>query len=156
MAEYNNADNSIENNLQMISVIDNQVNYGGYVGDMMIEEEGEILPLTNDDEGIESDIPNNVLVRRTTLSNSDMDGRACYIVSLVEVRIGIFGVRYLCMWCFRRCLMTYNIRQGTYDHVEIHKIHTPTTTSFKCFGCNALGQLRSIEACIICNCNLLK
>ncbi|KAG5858452.1 hypothetical protein JTB14_011555 [Gonioctena quinquepunctata] len=125
---------------------------------MMIEEE-EILPPTNDDdEGIESDIPNNdVIVRRTTLSNSDMDGRACYIVSLVEVRIGIFGVRYLCMWCFRRYLMTYNIRQGTYDHVEIHKIHTPTTPSFKCFGCNvALGQLRSIEACIICNCNLLK
>ncbi|KAG5897537.1 hypothetical protein JTB14_004312 [Gonioctena quinquepunctata] len=147
----------------MISVIDNQLNYtkdfeGGYVEDMMIEEE-EILPPTNDDdEGIESDIPNNdVIVRRTTLSNSDMDGRACYIVSLVEVRIGIFGVRYLCMWCFRRYLMTYNIRQGTYDHVEIHKIHTPTTPSFKCFGCNvALGQLRSIEACIICNCNLLK
>ncbi|KAG5863462.1 hypothetical protein JTB14_038300 [Gonioctena quinquepunctata] len=120
----------------MISVIDNQLNYTkdfetGYVEDMMIEEE-EILPPTNDDdEGIESDIPNNdVLVRRKTLSNSDMDGRACYIVSLVE---------------------------GTYDHVEIHKIHTPTTPSFKCFGYNvALGQLRSIEACLICNYNLLK
>ncbi|KAG5862834.1 hypothetical protein JTB14_000937 [Gonioctena quinquepunctata] len=64
MAEYNNTIHSIENNLQMISAIDNQWNYtkdfeGGYVEDMMIEEE-EILPHTNDDdEGIESDIPNN-------------------------------------------------------------------------------------------------
>ncbi|KAG5862320.1 hypothetical protein JTB14_032923 [Gonioctena quinquepunctata] len=63
MAEYNNTINSIENNLQMISVIDNQLNYtkdfeGGYVENMMIEE--DILPHTNDDdEGIESDIPNN-------------------------------------------------------------------------------------------------
>ncbi|KAG5871302.1 hypothetical protein JTB14_030424 [Gonioctena quinquepunctata] len=147
----------------MISVIDNQLNYtkdfdGGYVEDMMIEEEEFLPPTNDDDEGVESDILNNdVLVGRTTLPNSDMDGRACYIFSLVEVRIGIFGVRYLCMWCFHRYLMTYNICQWTYDHVEIHKIHTPTTPSFKWFGCNvALGQLRSIEACIICNCNLLK
>ncbi|KAG5858984.1 hypothetical protein JTB14_003574 [Gonioctena quinquepunctata] len=110
MAEYNDTLNSTKNNLQMISVKDNQLNYtkdseGGYVEDMMIEEE-EILPPTNDDdEGIESDISNNdVLVKKTTLPNSDMDGRACYIVSLVEVRIGIFGGRYLCMWCFRRFL----------------------------------------------------
>ncbi|KAG5881151.1 hypothetical protein JTB14_034280 [Gonioctena quinquepunctata] len=86
----------------MISIIDNQLNYtkdfeGAYVEDMMIEEEEILPPTSDDDEGIESDIPNNdVIVRRTTLSNSDMDGRACYIVSLVEVRIGIFGVRYLC------------------------------------------------------------
>ncbi|KAG5867694.1 hypothetical protein JTB14_026876 [Gonioctena quinquepunctata] len=147
MAEYNNAVNSIENNLQMISVIDNQLNYtkdfgGGYVEDMI----EEVLPPTNDDdEGIESDIPNNdVLVRRTTLSNSDMDGRACYIVSLVEVRIGIFGVR--CGY-----LMIYNIRQGTYDHVEIH---TPVTPSFKCFGCNIALGITSFYR-VLCNCNLL-
>ncbi|KAG5869304.1 hypothetical protein JTB14_024763 [Gonioctena quinquepunctata] len=93
MAEYNNTINSIENNLQMISVIDNQLNYtkdfeGGYVEDMMIEEE-EIFPPTNDDdEGIESDIPNNdVLVRRTTLSNSDMDG--------ISFRLWKLGLVYL-------------------------------------------------------------
>ncbi|KAG5878929.1 hypothetical protein JTB14_005982 [Gonioctena quinquepunctata] len=74
MAEYNNTVNSIENNLQMISVIDNQLNYtkdfeGCYVEDMMIEEEGIFPPTNDDDEGIESDIPNNdVLVRMTWMA----------------------------------------------------------------------------------------
>ncbi|KAG5869093.1 hypothetical protein JTB14_009494 [Gonioctena quinquepunctata] len=112
MTEYNNAVNSIENNLRMISIIGNGLNYtkdfeGGYVDDMMIDEEEVPLPTNDYNKGIGSAIPNNdVLVRRTTLFNSDMDGRACHIVPLVEVRIGIFGVRYLCMWCFRRYLMT--------------------------------------------------
>ncbi|KAG5869692.1 hypothetical protein JTB14_025719 [Gonioctena quinquepunctata] len=56
----------------------------------MIEEEEVLPPTNNNDEGIEIDIPNNY-VQLGTLFNSEMDNRACYNVSLVEVRIGIFG-----------------------------------------------------------------
>ncbi|KAG5870848.1 hypothetical protein JTB14_029554 [Gonioctena quinquepunctata] len=100
-----------------------------------------------DDEGVDFDIPSEVMVRRKTLQIAHMDGRAWYTVSLVEVRVGCFGVRYLCIWYSRRYLMACNNRQGAahYDHVDIHKIHTSETPSFKCFGCNTfLGKLRAI------------
>ncbi|KAG5886418.1 hypothetical protein JTB14_009315 [Gonioctena quinquepunctata] len=161
MAEYNNAAHSVEENLQRISIIDNQLNVtedfaGGYVEDMIIDEEqlNVAMNVDSDDEGVELGIPNKVMVRGKTLPIAQMDGRACYTVSLVEVRVGCFGVRCLCIWCFKRYLMAYNNRQGAahYDHVDIHKIHTPETPSFKCFGCNTfLGQLRAIETCLICN-----
>ncbi|KAG5866520.1 hypothetical protein JTB14_016374 [Gonioctena quinquepunctata] len=59
MAEHNNAIDSIENNLQMISIIDNELNYteyfeGGYVEDMIVE--GELFPITNDDEVVLEDL----------------------------------------------------------------------------------------------------
>ncbi|KAG5858244.1 hypothetical protein JTB14_003339 [Gonioctena quinquepunctata] len=101
MAEYNNAAHSVEENLQRISIIDNQLNFtedfaGGYVEDMMIDEvqPNVAMNVDSDDERRFGHTERSV-VRRKTLPIAQMDGRACYTISLVEVRVGCFGVRYL-------------------------------------------------------------
>ncbi|KAG5872474.1 hypothetical protein JTB14_010611 [Gonioctena quinquepunctata] len=74
MADYNNAAHSVEENLQRISIIDNQLNVtedfaGGYVEDMMIDEvqPNVAMNVDLDDEGVDLDILNEVMVRRKTL-----------------------------------------------------------------------------------------
>ncbi|KAG5861938.1 hypothetical protein JTB14_029508 [Gonioctena quinquepunctata] len=74
MAEYNNAAHSVGENLQWISIYDNQLNFarnfaGVYVKDMMIDEVQSNMPMIVDsyDEGVDLDIPNEVMIRRKTL-----------------------------------------------------------------------------------------
>ncbi|KAG5879150.1 hypothetical protein JTB14_033355 [Gonioctena quinquepunctata] len=108
MAGYNNAAHSVKENLQRIPIIDNQLNFtedfaGGYVENMMIDEvqPNVVMNVDSDNEGVDLDIPNEVMVRRKTLPIA---------VSLVEVRVGCFGMRYLSIRCFRRYLIAYNNR----------------------------------------------
>ncbi|KAG5883102.1 hypothetical protein JTB14_010472 [Gonioctena quinquepunctata] len=81
MAEYNNAAHSVEENLQRISIIDKQFHFtqafaGGYVEDRMIDEVQPNIPMNvdSDDEGVDFDIPNEVMVIGKNLPTSQMDG----------------------------------------------------------------------------------
>ncbi|KAG5863654.1 hypothetical protein JTB14_012111 [Gonioctena quinquepunctata] len=91
MSECNNAAHCVEENPQRISNIDNQLNFtegftAGYVEDMMVDDvQPNMMMMIY--EGVDYDISNEVMVRRTTSPISQMDGRTCYIVSLVEVRV---------------------------------------------------------------------